>query len=131
MKHFAKNKTQKKIDNHIRTALTMVCEQALEDVVGFKWLTHQANYTNFPASLFVTCIFETNEELVLAQHQGLTVNIQKRIHASLLRVGVRFKNLERQVIFDTEEACKAEDNHNWEQRLAKQQGRAIPHNKRP
>ncbi len=131
MKKNAHSTTQKKIDNQLRTTLTVVCEQALEDVPGFSWLTHQANYANFPASLLITCIFETESELLQAQTQGLTASMQKRIQASLLKTGIRFKNLERQVIFDTEDACKLEDNHDWQQRLAKQQNRAVPHNKRP
>lgn len=131
MQNNAKSKTQKKIDNQLRTALTRVCEQALKNTDGFRWLTHQADYANFPASLLITCIFEAEVELVQAQQQGLTASMQKRVQASLLKIGIRFKNLERQVIFDTEEACKSEDNHNWQQRLAKQQDRAVPHNKRP
>lgn len=131
MQNNAKNKTQKKIDNQLRTALAAVCEQALKDVAGFRWLTHQADYANFPASLLITCVFETEVELVQAKQQNLTVSMQKRIQASLLKIGIRFKNLDRQVVFDTEEICKSEDNHNWQQRLVKQQGRAVPHNKRP
>ena len=57
------SKTQKKIDNNVRKALTAACEDCLKDVPGFQWLTHQANYTNFPASLFVTCVFDTDEQL--------------------------------------------------------------------
>lgn len=131
MQNTPKSKTQKKTDNKIRIALTKVCEQALEDIDGFKWLTHQANYANFPASLLITCIFETDSSLALAQQQGSTADIQKRIQAILLKTGILFKGLERQVIFDTEEACIREDDHDWVQRLTKQYGRAVPHSKRP
>lgn len=127
----AKNKTQKKIDHQIRIALTAVCEHSLKDVSGFKWLTHQANFSNFPASLLVTCVFETEEQLTQAQETRWASTLQKRIQSELLKIGVRLKQLKRQVIFDTEEACKKEDQHDWQQRLAKQHGRAVPHNKQP
>ncbi|MGK0307021.1 MAG: hypothetical protein ACI8UG_002783, partial [Gammaproteobacteria bacterium] len=45
------NKTVKKLDNNVIKALTIVCENAKQDIVGFEWLTHSANYANFPGSL--------------------------------------------------------------------------------
>ena len=48
------NKTTQKIDNNVCKALTIACEDFLHEIDGFKWLTHRANYTNFPSSLVVT-----------------------------------------------------------------------------
>ena len=131
MKKNANNKTQKKIDNQLRIALTKVCEHSLKDDTGFKWLTHQVNFSNFPASLLVTCVFETEDALAQAQNMKWTSTLQKRIQSELLKTGVRLKQLEKQVVFDTEEACKNEHNHDWALRLVKQQGRAVPHSKQP
>ena len=77
------SKTEKKIDNNVRLALTSACEQFLEDVPGFQWLTHQANYTNFPATLLITCVFDTQEnpEQVDA---GASVHLAEQV-ADLLR----------------------------------------------
>jgi len=124
-----KSKTQKKIDNNIRLALTAVCEKTLDEVDGFEWLTHQANYTNFPASLLITCVFSTDNALVLAQQEGHSLRLQKTIQSSLLKVGVKFKSLPRQVVFDSEEACAREDNGDWSQRLARLEGRSVLKNR--
>ncbi len=124
-----KSKTQKKIDNNIRIALTSVCEKALDEVSGFEWLTHQANYTNFPASLLITCVFSTDEALTLAHQEEHTAGLQKAIQASLLKVGVKFKSLPRQVVFDSEEACQREDGSDWAQRLARLEGRSVLKNR--
>jgi len=60
-------KNHKKIDTSLRNSLTQVCDTALENVVGFKWLTHLANYDDFPRSLKVICIFDTHQNQLLAQ----------------------------------------------------------------
>ena len=59
-------KSDKKIDNTVRKALTEVCEAALTEVAGFKWLTHFVNHNDFPDSLSVVCVFDTNVELANA-----------------------------------------------------------------
>ncbi|MCP4984487.1 MAG: Fis family transcriptional regulator [Colwellia sp.] len=111
------SKTNQKIDNNVCKALTIACESSLHNVTGFIWLTHRANYTNFPASLVVTCIFNTNEEVetMKAQHNDevLYVTIQKQ----LLKVGVVVKNIKQCVRFDSEEACLAQHDGQWPERL--------------
>ena len=56
-------KTDKKIDKQLRETLTQVCDTALKDYCGFEWLTHTVNYSDFPSSLHITCVFDTNEHL--------------------------------------------------------------------
>ncbi|MBU3069712.1 Fis family transcriptional regulator [Aestuariicella sp. G3-2] len=123
------SKTEKKIDNNIRLALTDVCEQALGQLQGFEWLTHQANYTNFPASLVVTCVFDTEDNLQLAEASGEADVLKKQIQAKLLKVGVKFKALNRQVMFDSEEACEAQSGGNWAQRLESRKERSVAKNR--
>lgn len=125
----AKSKTQKKTDNNIRIALTEVCEQALQEVPGFKWLTHQADYSNFPASLLVTCVFDTEEHVLQAKTAGHTSAMQKRIHGKLLKVGIVVKRVAQQVIFDSEEACVQEHQGDWPTRLESRTGRAVVRNR--
>lgn len=88
-------KTNQKIDNNICKALTIACENSLLKVSGFVWLTHRVNYTHFPESLVVTCVFDKE----------------------LLKVGVVLKNIKQQVHFDSEEACLREHQGDWAQRL--------------
>jgi hypothetical protein len=97
-----KSKTQKKIDNNVRLALTDACEQFLEDIVGFQWLTHEANYRSFPASLLITCVFDTDENHQQACQNGHSVKMQNLIQAKLLKTGVKLKSPKQQIIFESE-----------------------------
>jgi len=117
----ARSKTEKKIDNNVRLALTAACEQFLEDIPGFQWLTHQANYTNFPASLLITCVFETRADQRAAEPKRL----QSEIQAKLLKIGVKIKAPDQQIVSDSEQACAEEHSGNWADRLATRQGRSV------
>lgn len=56
-------KTDKKTDNLLIKVLTDVCENELKKFSGFQWLTHTVNYSNFPKSLKVICIFDNHPNL--------------------------------------------------------------------
>ena len=111
------SKTNQKLDDNICKALTIACESFLDDIVGFSWLTHRVNYTNFPGSLVVTCVFNTDAEieamLALKQDEILRATIQKQ----LLKVGVVVKNIKQCVRFDSEEACERQHGGQWADRL--------------
>jgi hypothetical protein len=105
-------KTDKKTDNALRDVLTEVCDIAQENYDGFKWITHFANYNNFPGSLSIVCIYGTNEQLEKADVNGLRDLIQQK----LLSIGINNKELRRPVSFDTEENCNTENNGKWDER---------------
>jgi len=125
----AKSKTQKKIDNNIRLALTSACQSMLEEVPGFQWLTHQADYTNFPASLLIICVFDSPDQQLQAESSGKASQMKRVIQAKLLKTGVKFKSLEQQILLDNEQVCKQEHQGNWTLRLASYKGRAIGKNR--
>jgi len=112
------NKTSQKIDNNVCKALTIACEASLHEVSGFVWLTHRANYTNFPASLVITCVFETETEVEVMKAQQQDKLLRNAIQKQLLNVGVVVKNIKQQVHFDSEEACQQQHQGEWPQRLA-------------
>lgn len=112
------NKTVKKLDQNVIKALTIVCESAKLEVTGFEWLTHSANYANFPASLVVTCVFDTNQSLEAAKLAQQDQSLRKQIQQQLLKAGILLKDARRHVLFDSEEACLLEHNGNWKRRLA-------------
>ena len=110
-------KTDKKYEKTMREALTGVCDIALDEVPGFKWLTHKINYRCFPDSLVVVCIFDTNRDLanaLLAQQDDFLRSI---IREKLSAAGISIKDMARQVRFDTEEACALEQGGRWQERL--------------
>ncbi|MDC8830275.1 Fis family transcriptional regulator [Alteromonas gilva] len=110
-------KTDRKRDNVLRETLTEVCEAALERYPGFVWLTHFANYSEFPDSLSVWCIFDTEAQLASADTASLTALINHQLE----HVGIKVKNIQKHVSFDTEEACRIAHGGNWKRRFSSQQ----------
>lgn len=112
------NKTVKKLDNNVVKALTIACENAKQEIVGFEWLTHSANYSNFPGSLVVTCVLDNQESLDVLLAQQKDQELRKQIQKQLLKAGILLKDVRRHVFFDTEQACLLEHNGDWKRRLA-------------
>lgn len=106
-------KTDRRTDNQLRKVLTEVCDLALESYEGFQWITHFANYNNFPASLSVMCIYDTNEQLKKADVNGLRDIILEK----LLSIDISAKDKRGLISFDTEENCRNQNGGNWDQRF--------------
>jgi hypothetical protein len=111
-------KSDKKIENSIREALTAVCELALEDVAGFNWITHFVNYNDFPDSLSIVCVFASNDELasVVSTHQN--DYLRTLIREKLAAAGIPIANMRHQVSFDTQEACDNQHDGKWHLRFS-------------
>jgi hypothetical protein len=110
-------KSDKKIDNQLRLALTDVCEEALKEINGFQWLTHLVDYARFPESLKVVCIFDSNENLSTFMSKSNKNALALLIQQKLCEVGVNIKDMSAQVAYDTEENCAMEHKGKWAERL--------------
>ncbi|MCK6263428.1 Fis family transcriptional regulator [Vibrio sp. ZSDE26] len=110
-------KTDKKIDNQLRATLTEVCDVLLEENNGFQWLTHSVNYSNFPKSLVITCVFDTNEQLGSFLENNNDNPLLMLVENKLNAVNISIKNVADHVRFDTEENCRDEHSGNWAKRL--------------
>lgn len=110
-------KTDKKIDNTIRQALTNACEVALDRVEGFKWLTHLVNYNNYPESLAVICVFDSNSDLAKARTAQEDELLRVLIKENLVSAGIVLSDVRKQISFDTEEACAKEHAGKWAERF--------------
>ncbi|OIN07929.1 Fis family transcriptional regulator [Oceanisphaera psychrotolerans] len=110
-------KTDKKIENRLRVELTAVCDRALQDITGFQWLTHIVDYSDFPASLRVVCVFDTNENLARfiagSSHKELNALIQNRLSDA----GITPKSVAGRIAYDTEENCDRDHDGKWADRL--------------
>jgi hypothetical protein len=111
-------KSDRKLDNKLRSALTEVCEKALDEIEGFKWLTHLVNFNNFPKSLLVICVFETNSELDNAKMNGQIAELKQMIANELAKAHFNIKDLNKHIKFDTEENCDNQNSGRWNQRLS-------------
>jgi hypothetical protein len=111
-------KTDKKIDNQLRIALTEVCKVALEDIDGFQWLTHLVQYANFPQSVQIVCVFDTNQQLASFNLSASKDQLSQLIQKKLLQINIKFKNFDEHISFDTEQNCANEHDGKWTERLA-------------
>jgi len=110
-------KSDKKIDNILRLALTEVCETALEFVPGFQWLTHVVKFPAFPDSLLIVCVFETNLELDEAKCSGQVDHFARLIDEKFHALGIVLKQTKQHIRFDSEENCEKQNGGNWKERF--------------
>ncbi|BDX06933.1 Fis family transcriptional regulator [Planctobacterium marinum] len=111
-------KSDKKRDNILRKVLTLVCESALKDIQGFCWLTHIVNYDNFPKSLRIVCVFDSNADLDNYLLSDNNEYLQSIIASELSQIDIKLDNITNQILFDTEENCAEQHQGNWSRRLA-------------
>ena len=106
-------KTDKKIESSLRQALTEVCEKALVKYEGFQWLTHFVSYSDFPASLSIVCVYDTNAHLDETDKEGMRALIKEK----LASIDIKMKDCCQQVRFDTEENCNNDNDGKWNERF--------------
>jgi hypothetical protein len=98
-------KTNKKTDNNICKALTVVCETIKDQpVAGFSWLTHTVNYAQFPSSLVITLVFDNDNNQAMALDSGFEKHCLRLIQTQLLKVGVKFLHNKHNLKFTSEES---------------------------
>lgn len=110
-------KRDKKIENKLREQLTKVCDQALVEIEGFEWLTHDVNYANFPDSLRVICIFKCREDIEQMVKSGLDLELYSCIKTQLAAVQIDLKKVSAHTVFDSEEMCDLEHEGQWAERI--------------
>ena len=94
-------------------------QNGCKKVVGFDWITHRADYSNFPNSLVITCVFVGEQDVNQAKVDKQDVYLRQLIHRQLLKAGILLKDPRRNVFFDSEEACAKGHQGNWAARLSK------------
>ncbi|WP_299806133.1 hypothetical protein [uncultured Shewanella sp.] len=93
-------KTDKKIDNAIRVALTEVCETLKQEVEGFSWLTHRVNFSQGMDSLVITFMFESQVLLDKARSGRQTQQMIALTQASLKIDNICLANPSKQCRFE-------------------------------
>ena len=110
-------KTDKKIESTLVSALTDVCELALQEIEGFKWITHLVDYRRFPDSLVIVCVFDSNDHLSALLAAGKDQYLRRLINEKLTSIP-QLKHHRYQLKLDSEEACAFEHSGKWHQRLS-------------
>ncbi|MEZ9906333.1 Fis family transcriptional regulator [Vibrio breoganii] len=93
-------KTDKKIENRIRSVLTEVCEDTLKGYDGFLWVTHTVNYSSFPQSLRIVCVFDTNQDRANFLAGEGPLNVSTTIQKAFDQVGIQLKNVDKQISYE-------------------------------
>ncbi|EED34947.1 conserved hypothetical protein [Luminiphilus syltensis NOR5-1B] len=109
-------KTDKKRERDIVSALTRVCNEALESIPDFAWITHFVDYEHFPESLVVVSVFKEDEQLHRARASKVDKHLSALVSAELRTIGVTLNANSSQIRCDTEEACEREHGGNWQLR---------------
>jgi len=109
-------KTDKKHERLISEALTTVCHKALSECPGFVWITHFVDYRDFPRSLIIVSVFETDEALGNTLKTQSQANLSGWIREALRNLSPPLSISDHQIQFDSEEACNRESGGNWQRR---------------
>ena len=110
-------KTDKKLEKALRETLTEACEAALEHFDGFQWLTHSADYRDFPGSLAIICVFDTRASLSAFRARRDDERFVRLIAGHLATIDIKLKDVRRHISFDTEEDCAKTHDGRWAERL--------------
>jgi len=110
---------QAHIERRLVATLTEACETAKAEIVGFCWLTHEVDYAEFPSSLRVIWVFDTEAEKQQALSSGQGERMVELTAEALADADVLVSPVAAHVQFDSEEQCQRVNGGNWAQRLAR------------
>ena len=113
---------QRQLDRELSRTLTRACDVARAEVEGFAWVTHEVQWDDFPASLRVIWIFESNADIASALKAGSDKRLLALSEIALREAEVTVKSIEQHVHLDSEEECLRTDAGNWRARLDRQHG---------
>jgi hypothetical protein len=110
---------QARIERRLVATLTEACETAKAQIVGFEWLTHEVDYAEFPSSLRVVWVFDTQASKDQALASGQGERMVELTAIALSEADVLVSSVSAHVQFDSEEQCQRANGGNWQQRLAR------------
>ena len=114
-------KTEKQLDKAITRALQNVCETAHfqtgpHQLRGFEWLTHFVDYSSFPSSLLIVCVFGTSEQRLHALEAGSDAYFVQLVRDKFKAEKIHVPNIKKQLRFDSEESCTQQHGGDWQAR---------------
>ncbi|VVN40357.1 hypothetical protein PS862_03121 [Pseudomonas fluorescens] len=110
---------QAHIERRLVATLTEACETAKAELVGFVWLTHEIDYAEFPSSLRVVWVFDTQAQKDQALASGQGGRMIELTAEALTAAQVPLNSVSAHVQFDSEEECRRANGGNWPLRLAR------------
>lgn len=90
------------IERELIRTLTLACETAKSEIVGFQWLTHDVDYEQFPQSLVVTWMFDSEANKARALACADKARMLALTLAAFDEVGISVSSIADHVAFSVE-----------------------------
>jgi hypothetical protein len=94
------------IERELIRALTRACETAKAEIVGFQWLTHEVDYQQFPQSLVVTWMFDSEANKAQALASTDAARMRELTQAAFEEVGISVADITAHVAFSVEQPAR-------------------------
>lgn len=94
------------IERELIRTLTLACETAKSEIVGFQWLTHDVDYARFPQSLRVTWMFDSEASRARALASPDKARMLELTQAAFDEVGISVASIVEHVAFSVEQAAR-------------------------
>jgi hypothetical protein len=94
------------IERELIRALTLACETAKSEIVGFQWLTHGVDYEQFPQSLVVTWMFDSEASRARALASPDKARMLALTLAAFDEVGISVSRIVDHVAFSVERPAR-------------------------
>ncbi|MDX5994749.1 hypothetical protein [Ectopseudomonas alcaliphila] len=94
------------IERELIRSLTLACETAKSEIVGFQWLTHEVDYEHFPQSLVVTWMFDSEANRARALASPDKARMLELTQAAFDEVGISVSSIAEHVAFSVEQPAR-------------------------
>jgi hypothetical protein len=94
------------IERELIRTLTLACETAKSEIVGFQWLTHDVDYEQFPQSLVVTWVFDSEANKARALGNSDKARMLALTLAAFDEVGISVLSIAEHVAFSVEQPAR-------------------------
>ena len=94
------------IERELIRSLTLACETAKSEIVGFQWLTHDVDYEPFPQSLRVTWMFDNEANRARALSSPDKARMLALTQVAFDEVGISVSSVAEHVAFSVEQAAR-------------------------
>ncbi len=94
------------VERELVRTLTLACETAKSEIVGFQWLTHEVDYERFPQSLRVTWMFDSEANKARALASSDKARMLALTLVAFDEVGISVSSIAEHVAFSVEQAAR-------------------------
>ncbi|MBZ9667846.1 hypothetical protein H3221_024180 [Pseudomonas sp. LMG 31766] len=94
------------VERELIRTLTLACETAKSEIVGFQWLTHEVDYARFPQSLRVIWMFDSEASKARALASPDKARMVELTQAAFDDVGISVSGIVEHVAFSVEQPAR-------------------------